>query len=136
MAMRPRLSAAQFGVLQSLLDHGPVNGTEVLLPPAMDGSRRVKLECHLLNAVTLSKLESLGLVWVYRDVHERPKDATGRPGNPRRKITISIRDDGIKALSAQSAGGDAERDRATAQPPRAPAGSPQGSRGAPTKDSQ
>lgn len=92
------LSDAQYCALTSVRDHGPINAQEVLQPPAMDGSRKVKLECHLMAAPTLAKLEAAGFVSVSRGEIYRKSDATGRKGNKRRSVCISITDDGIAAL--------------------------------------
>lgn len=93
-----KLSDAQFGALVSIREHGPINAVEVAGAPGMDGKRKVKLECHLLNVVTLAKLEQAGLVAVSRGEIYRPKDATGRNGHPRRNVCISITSDGLGCL--------------------------------------
>lgn len=98
--MPAKLSGAQFGVLDTLVNFGPVSGVEVLMPAAMDGSRRVKLECHVLNSATLAKLEGAALVAVVRGAVTRPVDATGRPGRKRRSVLIGITDAGRAALAA------------------------------------
>jgi len=93
-----KLSDAQFGTLTTLREHGPVNAIEVAGPAGMDGKRKTKLECHLLNAATLAKLEGAGLVAVSRSEFYRPKDATGRAGKPRRNVCISITAEGLGQL--------------------------------------
>jgi hypothetical protein len=92
------LSDAQFGALTTVRDHGPINAQEVLQPPKMDGSRRVKLECHVLTSPTLEKLETAKLVAVSRGEIYQKEDATGRKGNKRRNVCISITADGLAAL--------------------------------------
>lgn len=93
-----KLTDAQFGALCTLNDHGPRTGTEVRMPPAMDGTRRIKLECHFMTAPTLAKLEEAGLVSVVRGDASRPVDAVGRRGHARREITIQITEAGRAAL--------------------------------------
>lgn len=95
-----QLSDAQFGALCTLREFGPVRAVEVVQSPNMAGARKVKLQCHAMNAVTLAKLEAAGLVSVARDPLSQPKDATGRRGLPRRVVTISITDAGCEALAA------------------------------------
>lgn len=92
------LTDAQFSALHTLAEFGPKAGTEILMPAAMDGSRRVKLECHILTAPTLAKLEAAGLVTVERGTIAAPKDAVGRSGRQRRAITIAITGAGRAAL--------------------------------------
>jgi hypothetical protein len=67
----------------------------------MDGTRRVKLECHFLTAPTLAKLEASGLVAVERGLAEAPRNAVGKPGHMRRPLTIKITDAGRDALANQ-----------------------------------
>lgn len=90
-----KLSDAQFGVLSTLNEFGPVNAVEIEGSLGMDGTRKAKLECHVLNAATLAKLEDAGLVAVSRGTTYRPTDATGRKGRPRRNVCISITADGL-----------------------------------------
>lgn len=92
------LSDAQFGALISIREHGPINAVEVASAPGMDGKRKVKLECHVLNMATLAKLEQAGLVAVSRGEIYRPKDAAGRNGHPRRDVCISITAAGLGCL--------------------------------------
>lgn len=92
------LSDAQYCALTTVRDHGPINAQEVLQPPKMDGSRKVKLECHVLTAPTLKKLEGGGYVAVSRGEVYRKEDATGRKGNARRNVCISITAEGREAL--------------------------------------
>lgn len=94
-----KLTPSQLGVLDTLATFHPVAGVEVRLPPSMDGTRKIKLECHLMNATTLAKLESAGLVAVQRDDWTRPKDAIGKNGHARRTVTIEITDAGRSALA-------------------------------------
>lgn len=93
-----KLSDAQFGALISLREHGPINAVEVASAPGVDGKRKIKLECHVLNMATLAKLEQAGLVAVSRGEIYRPRDATGRNGHPRRNVCISITSDGLGHL--------------------------------------
>lgn len=93
-----KLSDAQYGALSTLREFGPVNAVEVLGPPAMDGKRKVKLECHVLNVTTLAKLEDAGLAAVSRGVIYQPTDATGRKGHQRRNVCISITAEGLGQL--------------------------------------
>ncbi len=94
-----RLSDAQFGALWQLIDHGPVIAEEIVLSQAMDGSRRTKLQCHLLTAATLSRLEAEGLVAVQRCPAQRPVNAAGKAGHRRNLLTIDITDAGRAAAS-------------------------------------
>jgi len=93
-----KLSDAQFGALSTIHNHGPINAVEVAGPADMSGKRKIKLECHVLNAATLAKLEGDGLVAVTRGEIYRPTDATGRKGHPRRNVCISITSDGMGHL--------------------------------------
>lgn len=98
-----KLTDAQWGVLYSLESSGPSAGIETLMPPDMGGNRRVKLSWNMGTTATLVTLETLGLVRVQRQPHTQPRDATGRPGNPRRAVTISINDAGLAAIAADRA---------------------------------
>ena len=99
-AMNMKLTASQFGVLSLLAEFGPRDAVEVLLPPAMDGKRKVKLEWHAAAAPTLAALEAANLVDVSRSQAERPKNAVGKRGHPRRHLFISITEAGRQALAA------------------------------------
>jgi hypothetical protein len=94
-----KLTDAQAGALHTLAQFGPKQGVEVRMPPAMDGSRRIKLECHIMNAPTLAKLEASGLVSVVREQLPTPKNAVGKSGHARRSVTISITEAGRAALA-------------------------------------
>ncbi len=96
-----KLTDAQYSALHTLAEFGPKTGTEVRMAPAMDGSRRIKLECHFLTAPTLARLEADGLVSVERGPLRRPTDAVGKSGHARRPITIAITDAGRAALGQQ-----------------------------------
>lgn len=96
-----KLTDAQFSALHTLAEFGPKTGTEVRLAPAMDGSRRIKLECHFLTAPTLAKLETDGLVSVVRTSLPTPTNAVGKSGHARRSLTINITDAGRAALGQQ-----------------------------------
>ncbi len=96
-----QLTDAQFSALHTLAEFGPKTGTEVRMAPAMDGSRRIKLECHFLTAPTLAKLEAEGLVAVERGPASAPKNAVGKSGHARRPLTITITDAGRAALGRQ-----------------------------------
>ena len=95
------LSAAQFGALSTLREFGPVKGIEVRQPPAIDGTRKTKLECHLMSAATLARLEGDGLVAVTRGEIFRPVDAGGKAGAARREIQIAITDKGHAAIETE-----------------------------------
>ena len=94
-----KLTAAQFGALCTLRDFGPATATEVLMPPAMGGTRRAKLQWNVATGPTLSTLESAGFVSVHRATAPGPKNAVGKAGHPRRILTIAITDAGIAALA-------------------------------------
>lgn len=96
-----KLSPAQHGTLHALAAFGPQTATEVQLPPAMDGKRRVKLEWSGGNPATLAVLEGGGLVHVVRTPIETPRNAVGKPGHKRRGLTITITDAGRKALAEE-----------------------------------
>lgn len=99
-----RLTDAQFGVLSSLLDHGPSKGVLSSGPPTMDGTRKAKLECHLMTYPTLLKLEALGLVSVYRGEVRRAANAVGKRGTPKRDVVITLTDKGREALNEDTGG--------------------------------
>ena len=103
--MRDKLTDAQFGALCTLREHGPKGAVEVLLPPAMDGSRKFKLECHFMAWPTLDRLEQLGLINVQRGVGYRPKNAVGKSGKERRELRITITDKGLAALVSPTPSG-------------------------------
>lgn len=94
-----KLSAAQFGALHTLAEFGPKTATEVVLPPAMDGKRRVKLEWNVATAPTLAKLEDAGFVSVERQDAGHPTNAVGIRGRKRIALTIAITDAGRAALA-------------------------------------
>lgn len=98
MPTKAKLTDAQFSALSTLADYGPKTGTEVFMPAAMDGSRRTKLECNVLTAPTLARLETAGLVSVARGPTYRPKNAVGNSGRVRRDVTITITEAGREAL--------------------------------------
>lgn len=58
----PKLTDAQFSALHTLAEFGAKEGMEVLMPPAMDGSRRIKVECYLATGPTIARLEAAGLI--------------------------------------------------------------------------
>ena len=94
MAEKKKISDAQWGVLWQIAEHGPLAAIEVMGPPRMDGSRRIKIECHALNAATLDSLCRNGFVTVERGDTARPKDAVGKAGHARTQITILLTDAG------------------------------------------
>jgi len=102
--MRDKLTDAQFGALCTLRDHGPKDAVEVLNPPAMDGPRKIKLECHFMAWPTLDRLEQLGLINVQRGPARMPKDAVGRSGKARRPVVITISDKGRAAVALTADG--------------------------------
>lgn len=93
-----KLTDAQFSALHTLAEFGPKGGTEIRMPPAMDGTRRIKLECNILTAPTLARLEGEGLVSVARGEASAPKNAVGKSGHLRRPVTITITEAGRAAL--------------------------------------
>ena len=93
-----KLTPAQFATLHTLNEFGSKTATEIVLPPAMDGSRKVKLQWNVANQRTLAVLEAAGLVVVSREPARRPVNAVGRNGHARRALTISITDAGRAAL--------------------------------------
>jgi DNA-binding MarR family transcriptional regulator len=95
-----KLTDAQFGALHTLNQFGPSAAVEVLQAPNMAGVRKVKLQWHVANAATLSKLEAAGLVAVARKPVTRAHDAVGRLGLPKREIQISITEAGRAAIAA------------------------------------
>lgn len=97
------LSAAQFSALHTLREFGAKSATEVVLPPAIDGSRKVKLEWSVATGPTLAKLEAAGYVRVTRKPVATIRDAVGRKGRERRALTIEITDAGRNALAIESA---------------------------------
>jgi len=94
-----KISDAQWGVLWQLAEHGPLSAVEVMIPPKMDGSRRVKIECHALNAATLDTLRRNGLVHVARGATARPQNAVGKAGHARTRLTITLTDQGREVLA-------------------------------------
>ena len=97
-----KLSDTQFGVLYTLREHGPQDVVEVFRAPAMDGSRKSRIEGFLLTAPTLDRLERNGMVSVDRGETYHLKNAVGKPGLMRRNLHITITDAGRAALSAPS----------------------------------
>lgn len=95
-----KLTPAQFATLHTLAKFGPKKAREVLMPPAMDGSKRVKLEWNVASAPTLAALEAAQLVAVERVREATPTDAVGKRGHQRRSLTISITEAGRAALAA------------------------------------
>lgn len=95
-----KLSNAQFGALSTLNDYGQKAAIEVIGPPAMNGNRYIKLECHFMATKTMAALEEARLIHVARQPGTAPKDAVGRKGKTRRKVIIAITDKGRAALSA------------------------------------
>ena len=93
-----KLSDAQYGALRQMVEFGPVTAEEIVGPKAIDGSRRVKLQCNYFTAATLSRLEEAGLVTVQRVVAPTPVNAAGKAGNGRNVLTIDITDAGIAAV--------------------------------------
>lgn len=100
-----KLSASQSGALYALRDYGPKDAVEVAGPPGMDGSRKMKLECHLMSMPTLNRLEQLGAISVERGEFYRLKNAVGKSGLRRRDLRITITEAGRAALSAPSTNG-------------------------------
>lgn len=95
-----KLSDAQFGALQGIIDHGPAMGEEIVMPPAMDGSRRTKLQCNRIPKATIERLEADGLVVVTRVPEPRPVNAVGKAGHRRNSIMVHITDAGRAALAS------------------------------------
>jgi hypothetical protein len=95
-----KLTDAQFGALQGIIDHGPAMGEEIVGPPAMDGTRRTKLSCHRISRGTLERLAADGLVIVTRVPEARPVNAVGKPGNRRNSVMVHITDAGRAALAS------------------------------------
>lgn len=94
-----QLSDAQWGALRQIVDHGPINAEEVILPPAMDGSRRTKLQCRCLSKATMERLEADGLVIVTRVPERRPVNAVGKSGHRRNSVMVHITDTGRAAVA-------------------------------------
>jgi hypothetical protein len=94
-----KLTDAQFSALHTLREFGPKEGVEVRMAPAMDGSRKIKLECNILTAPTLAKLEAEGLVAVDRVTVPTPVNAVGKRGHARSALTIKITDAGRLVLA-------------------------------------
>lgn len=94
-----KLSDAQWGALQSIVDHGPICGDEIVMPPAMDGSRRTKLQCARLTKATMERLEADGLVIVTRVPEARPINAVGKAGHRRNSVMVHITDAGRAAVA-------------------------------------
>ena len=95
-----KLTPAQFATLHMLAERGPQQAREVLMPPAVDGSKRVKLEWNVASSLTLAKLEEAKLVHVKRVREAPPTDALGKRGHQRRALTIEITEAGRQALAA------------------------------------
>ena len=94
-----KISDAQFSALSTLREFGPIRAVEVQGPPGMDGKRRVRLECRVMNNATLAKLQSEGLVDVSRKPLPRVKNAVGNVGHPRIALTITATEAGLAALN-------------------------------------
>ena len=94
-----KLTDAQWGALRSIIDHGPISAEEVVMPPAMDGSRRTKLRCNRITKPTMERLESEGLVIVTRVPEPRPVNAVGKSGHRRSSVMVHITDDGRAAVA-------------------------------------
>jgi hypothetical protein len=94
-----KLSDAQWGALRSIVDHGPISADEVVLPPAMDGSRRTKLQCNRLTKPTMERLEAEGFVIVTRVPEARPVNAVGKAGHRRNSLMVHITDAGRAAVA-------------------------------------
>lgn len=94
-----KLSAAQFGVLDGLARFGPANAVEVTLPPSIDGKRKTRLEWNMATGPTLEKLVAAGLVHVARNPMPIVRNAVGKKGHHRTALTITITDDGRRALN-------------------------------------
>ena len=93
-----KLSDAQWGALRQIVDFGPISGEEVVMPPAMDGSRRTKLQCTCLTKATMERLEADGLVIVTRVAEPRPTNAVGKAGHRRNSVMVHITDTGRAAV--------------------------------------
>lgn len=100
MSETVRLSDAQFGVLSQLIEFGPITAEEILLPPSMDGTRKVKIHSHILTQPTLAKLEASGLVEVSRSEQKRPQNAVGKAGYKRNSLVVKITGDGRLAFNS------------------------------------
>jgi len=98
MGKTEKLSDAQWGFLRSIEDFGPRTAIEVIGPPKMDGSRRIKLENCAVSAATLDNLRRRGLVHIERGEVKRPVNAVGKKGNTRTQIAISLTDAGRAAI--------------------------------------
>ena len=85
-----KLSDAQWGVLRQIIDFGPVTAKEVVMPPAMDGTCRTKLQCHHMSKATMERLEADGLIHVTRTPEPRPTNAVGKAGHRRNAIMMDI----------------------------------------------
>jgi len=94
------LTPAQFGVLSTLKEHGPQVAIQTVGPVGMDGKRKTTLQWNMGSIATLRALCSANLVVSVPGEIVRPKDATGRPGKPRRNLTISITSAGLSALAS------------------------------------
>lgn len=93
-----KITDAQLGVLWQIAEHGPLAAIEVMGPPKIDGSRKIKIECHALNAATLDSLCRNGLVTVERGSTSRPANAVGKLGHARTPITVLLTDAGRAAI--------------------------------------
>ena len=98
-----KLSDAQWGALWQIVSFGPITAEEIIMPKAMDGSQRVKLQCHYFSAATLSRLEGAGFVTVQRCASQRPVSATGQAGHRRNTLTIDITDAGRAKIETKDA---------------------------------
>jgi len=98
-----KISDAQFGALLNMKENGPISAIEVRGPIGMDGKRKAKLECNVMNIATLNRLHAEGLVTVSRTPMTRSRNAVGKPGKPRTRLEIAITDKGVRALAAEMA---------------------------------
>lgn len=93
-----KLSDAQWGALHQIVKHGPISAEEIIMPPAMDGSRRTKMRCHCLTAATMARLENAGFVTVTRTAEARPVNAVGKSGHRRNSLIVDITEAGRTAV--------------------------------------
>jgi hypothetical protein len=98
-----KISDAQFGALDTLIQFGPVKAIEVAGPKSMDGSRKIKLECHAMSPATLANFEANGYVTVTRTPIATPVNAVGKKGNARRALVITITEAGRAAFAKEMA---------------------------------
>lgn len=94
-----KLSDAQFGFLQTLIDYGPQTITEVHGPRGMDGKRKITLQGSIAGP-TLTKLEDAAMIHVARGEAQRPINAVGKAGNRRVTLTVTVTEAGRAAYAA------------------------------------